>query len=95
MGEVRKGCVADDHQQGDSMPDHGLQFVWRLADALVMGQCDPAASADLRQPFLVGCIVSKMVGMSFDRQPSVLQDVRETLPEIAIRKIDKSQAAHS
>lgn len=77
------------------MLDHGLQFVWHVADALVMGQCDPAASTDFRQPFLVGRIVNKMVGVSLDRQPGVLQDVRETLPKIAIREIDKSQAAHS
>ncbi len=95
MSEVRKGCVADDDQQGDTMSDHGLQFVWRVADALVMGQCDPAASTDFRQPFLVGRVVSKMVGVSLDCQPGVLQDGREPLSEIAIREIDKSQAAHS
>jgi hypothetical protein len=31
----------------------------------------------------------------FNRQPGILQDVREPSPEIAIRKINKAQAARS
>ncbi len=58
-----------------------------------MGQCDPVACADFRQPFLVGRIVNKIVGVSLDRQHGVLRDVRETLPKIAIRETDKAQAA--
>jgi hypothetical protein len=33
--------------------------------------------------------------VSLDRHPGILQDVRETLPEIAIREINKAQAARS
>jgi hypothetical protein len=36
-----------------------------------------------------------MIGVPFNRQPGVLQDVREASPEIAIREIDKAQAARS
>ncbi len=60
-----------------------------------MGQRDPAACADFRQPFLVGRIMNKMVGVSLDRQSSAPQDVREAIPEITIRKIEKGQAARS
>jgi len=60
-----------------------------------MGERDPAPPADLRKPFLVGRIVDKMIGVPFNRQPGVLQDVREPSPEIAIREIDKAQAARS
>lgn len=60
-----------------------------------MGEGDPALPADFRKPFLVGRIVDKMIGVPFNRQSGVLQDVREPSPEVAIRKIDKAQAARS
>lgn len=60
-----------------------------------MGERDPALPADLREPLLVGSIVDKVIGVSFDGQPGISQDVREQSPEIAIRKIDKAQAARS
>ena len=72
-----------------------MAFVWGIADTTVMGERDPAPPTDLRKPFLVGRIVDKMIGVPFNRQPGILQDVREPSPEIAIRKINKAQAARS
>lgn len=77
------------------MVDHRLAFVWGITNTAVMGERDPAPPADLRKPFLVRRIVDKMIGVPFDRQPGVLQDFREPSPEIAIREIDKAQAARS
>ena len=77
------------------MVDHRLAFVWNIADTKVMGERDPAPPADLRKPFFVGCIVDEMISVPLYRQPGVLQDVREPSPEIAIREIDKAQAARS
>lgn len=77
------------------MVDHRLKFVWGIADTTVMGERDPAPPADFRKPFLVRRIVDKMIGVPFNCQPGVLQDAREPSPEIAIRKIDKAQAARS
>jgi hypothetical protein len=36
-----------------------------------------------------------MIGVPFNRQPGIPQDVREPSPEIAIREINKAQAARS
>ena len=77
------------------MVDHRLAFVWGVADTTVMGERDPTPLADLCKPFLAGRIVDKMIGVPFNRQPGVLQDVRKPNPEIAIREIDKVQAARS
>ena len=72
-----------------------LAFVRGIANTTVVGDRDPVPPANLRKPFLVGRIVDKMIGVPFNRQSGVLQDVREASPEIAIRKIDKAQAARS
>ena len=77
------------------MVDHCLEFVWGIADTTIMGKRDPTPPAHLREPFLVGHVVDKMIGVPFNRQPGVLQDVREPSPEISIRKIDEAQAARS
>jgi len=77
------------------MVNHRLALVWGITDTAVVGERNPAPLADLRKPFLVGRIVDKMIGVLFNRQPGVLQDVREASPEIAIREIDKAQAARS
>ena len=60
-----------------------------------MGERDPVSPADLRKPFFVGRIVNKMISVPFNRQPGVPQDVGELSPQIAIREIDKAQAARS
>lgn len=95
VGEVRERRVAHDDQQRNAMVDHRLSFVWGIADTTVMGQRDPAPPADLFKPFFVGRIVDKMIGMPFNLQPGVPQDIRESISEIAIREIDKTQAARS
>ena len=87
--------MAYDDQQGSAMVDHRLAFVWGIADTPVMGERDPAPPADLRKPFLIGRIVDKVIGVPLYRQSGILQDFREPGPEIAIREIDKAQAARS
>jgi hypothetical protein len=59
-----------------------------------MRKSDPAAVADLLQPCVIGCIVRKVITMSFDCQSTGPQNLGETLAEIAIGKIDR-QAARS
>ena len=77
------------------MSDHCLQFIRCVADTMIVCQRDPAARADFLQPFFVWRIVYEMVGVPLNPQSGVPQYFRELLPEIAIRKIDKAQAARS
>lgn len=93
--ELRNWRMAHNDQQGNAMVDHRLQLVWGIADAMVVGERDPASPAYLRKPLLVGRTVDKVIGVPFNRQPGVPQDVGEPSPQIAIREIDKAQAARS
>lgn len=89
------GSVADYHQQCSSVPDDCAAFVWLVTDAAIMGEHDPAAPADLREPHFVGRFRSKVILVSLYREPSRPQNPGETVAEVAIREIDKRQAARS
>ena len=95
LGKVRKRRRADDHQQADVVPHHRVAFVRLVADAAVVGQRDPAALADRRQPVLVSRIVGKVIGVPLDCQATCPENLAEPLPEVAVGEIDAGQAARS
>jgi hypothetical protein len=95
VGKVRKGCRTDDHQQGDAMPHDGGAFVRLVADAAIMGECDPTALPDLLQPYFVSGVRRKVIGMSLDCQTARPENLGKALTKVAISEIDKRQAARS
>jgi hypothetical protein len=94
-GKVRKGRRADDHQQGHAVPHDGIALVRLVTDAAIMGQRDPTAIPDLRQPYFVSGIRRKVICMPLDCETARPESLREALTEVAIGKIDNRQAARS
>lgn len=65
-GKVWEGCRTDDHQQSDAVAHDGIALVRLVADAAVMAECDPAVFANRFEPYFVGSVVGKMIGVSLD-----------------------------
>lgn len=94
-GEVGQGRSADDDEERHPMTDHRVAFIGLVADALVVGEGDPAAAGDLFQPYLVGRVVAKVVSVPLYRQAPGPEYLSELLPEIAIGEKDRCHAARS
>ena len=77
------------------MPDDGVALIRLVANTAVVGEGDPAALADLLQPRFVRRVVREMTRVPLDGQAAVLQNLRESLTEVAVGEIDKAQAARS
>jgi len=95
LGKCREGDFANDHQQGNTVSHDRVPFVRFVADALIMGERDPAAPSDLGQPHLVGRVGSKMICMLLDEQAGRSQDLSEALTEVPVGKVNVRQAARS
>jgi len=77
------------------MPHDRVTLVRLVADALVVAQRDPAASADLCKPHIVGRIMSEVIDMAFDGQTTRLQNRTKLFAKIAVGEIAARQAARS
>jgi len=94
-GKLRKGRRADDHQQGNAVSHDSVALVSLIADAMIMGERDPATLANRLQPLFVGRVRRKVICVPLDRQTGRRENLGKALTEIAIGEIDKAQAARS
>jgi hypothetical protein len=60
-----------------------------------VGERDPAAPADFREPRLIRRVVSKMIAVALHGQTACHQNRSELLAKIAVGEIDAGQAARS
>jgi hypothetical protein len=93
--EVWQRSLADDYQEPDPVADHRREFVRLVADAGVVGEGDPFAPTDLRQPVFVRTLGREVILVSLDTEGRALQDLREDGAEVAIGEENKRQAARS
>ena len=77
------------------MADHRRELVRLVADAGVVGEGDPFASADFGQPVFVRTLGRKVIAVALDGETCVFQDLRKEAAEVAIGEEDKRQAARS
>jgi hypothetical protein len=92
---VRDTGPCDDDKQCDAMTPDGLRFVGFVANALVVGNRNPAFGAAIFQPLLVGAARWKQVMMPLDRQARGGKNGGELLSEVPVCEVDAAQAARS
>ena len=78
--------LADDHQQCDAVPHHGVALVRLVANAAIMRQRYPVAPADLFQPNFISGVRREVILMPFDSQSAQPKNFGELLPEIGQQK---------
>lgn len=94
-GEVWERRLADDDEKANAVADHRRELVWLVADAGVVGEGDPFAPTDLRQPVFVRTSGREVIAVSLDGEARALQDLREEGAKVAIGEEDTRQAARS
>ncbi len=94
-GQFGQRSFSDDDQQGHAVSNYGVQFVGHVADAEIVSNGDPAIFTNRFKPFLVRCVVSKMVLMSLDFEPCGRKNRGEFFAKIAIGEECIIQAARS
>ena len=86
---------ADQHKHRQAIGHHRIALIRLVADALIVCENDPSAAGDLGEPFIVGSVRRKVVGMGFNKNPCRPEDGRELFTKIAIGEEDVSHAALS
>lgn len=89
------GYLSDDDQQRQVVLVDGRELVRLVTDAPVMRQGDPAAAANIPQPFVVRAIRREMIGVSLYAKSGAAEDGWELQAEVAIGKEDNTQATRS
>lgn len=87
--------MPDNDQQADAMLNDRRQFVGLVADAAIMSDGCPPASADLFKPDGVGTVVREVVQVAFDLQTGGGQNFRKAFSEVSIGKKDAAHATRS
>lgn len=77
------------------MAHHRVQFIGRVANALVVGDCDAIVLAAVFKPLLVGTVRREQIVMSLDDEPCLDEDLGKPFSEIAISEVTPGQAARS
>jgi hypothetical protein len=93
--KIGKRSLPDDHKQCHSVAHDSVAFVGLVSDAVVVAQRDPTTIAYLLEPDLIGDIVGEVIRVTFYREAACSENFGELLPKIAIREIDRVQAARS
>lgn len=94
-GKVGIGCMADDDQQANAMSNDRRQFIGFIADAAIVSDGCPPASADLFEPVGIGTVVREMVCVAFDVKTGSGENFRKFFSEIAIGEKDVGHAIRS
>lgn len=95
LGQFFRGGLADEHEEGDPIRDHGLQFIWLIANPAVVCDGNPTAFANCGEPLFVGGPRAEVIVVALDGQPSIAENLREPLAQVPVCEVDKAQAARS
>ena len=79
VSQLRERRFSDYHDQLDRVFLYGGQFIWLIADALVMCDSNPTIVTDQLQPFLIGSSRREMRAMSMNNESSGSKNVGELL----------------
>lgn len=90
-----EGRGADNDQQSDAVPNDSSALIGLVANAMIVGQRNPATLTHDLQPRLVGGVRRKVVVVQFYCKASGFENLGKAFAEIAIGEIDKAQAARS
>lgn len=73
----------------------GGELVGFVADPAIVSQRHPAASADFREPHLIGTIGREVIPMPLDAQARSPQNLRKPDAEVSVGEEDNRQATRS
>jgi hypothetical protein len=77
------------------MPHDGIAFVRLVANALIVGERDPAAPTHFREPYVIRRVWRKMIGVPLNSEAACFQNLTELFAKVAVREITARQAARS
>lgn len=72
-----------------------VAFVRLVANALIVGQRDPAAPTDFCKPYIIGRIMSEVIDVALDDLAARSQNRTKLFAKISVGEIAASQAARS
>src|SRR6185437_3294524 len=93
LGQLRVRRMPYDHKKRHTMQHDGRKLVGLVANATIMRDSDPVATADGLKPLFVGSVRLKMICMTLHRQTGIAQYLGKFLAEIAVCKKYRAHAS--
>ena len=73
--ELGVGRLADQHEHAHTVSHHPFQLIGRVANPPIVRQDVPPAAADFLEPLRIWLVVGEVVGMAFDGQSGVTEEL--------------------